>query len=153
MTDNIIAEIGKVFGSTMIDVVAKTTGIQIEILEDEHDISLDEFVGIMSLNSIKGGLFLISAKEHDMRFICSYMLGLRAWDVSVADIGDVLCELVNMTAGNARLQFRYPEYMFTLTTPFLLSGVDMAITTKKRADDIIIGFGNKDIKLSIRLIY
>ena len=112
-----------------------------------------DFVGAMNLNSKKSGMLFISADERDMRVFCSYMIGVAVDDVTMEDITDVLCELVNMTAGNAKALLSDSDYMYSLSSPFALCGNDLSLIFKKRANVISKVLGNGDISIRLRIVY
>ena len=145
--------LGSIFTESLIDVISKISGFSLDVLSTGNDPNLDENVALMSLNSIKTGMILISAGEPDMRTICSYMEGVSEAEITNEDIKDVLCELLNMTAGNAKLRLGDTEYMFTLSSPVLIHGNELTISTKKRVNVISRLIGNEEISIKLKVIY
>jgi len=142
---------GAVFTDVLTGIISTMTGMHFSTQSNERDDACDELNGMMSLNGNRSGFLVISASRDDMRDICTCMLGINAASVTQDDEIDCLCELVNMTAGNAKLRFNDTKYMFSLTPPFVLSGKDINITTKNKVQMYsgLLGDGNLSLKLKI----
>ena len=144
--------LGSVFTDALIEVIAKTSGFSLEVLSAEQNAGFDENTAIMKLCGNNSVMVFISAEEASMRILCSYIEGIPQNEITQEDINDVLSELVNMTAGSAKLLLNDTDYMFTLSSPFLISGKDMSITTKKRVTVISRTIGNEEIKIRLKII-
>ena len=148
-----IDELGAVFAQALSEIITKVSGFSFDVLSEKDDTSFDECVALMSLNSIRGGVLFISAEESCLRVLCSYMVGIPEVDINKTDIEDVLCELVNMTAGNAKLHLNDTEYMFSLSLPFIINGTGLSITAKKRANIISRTLGSGDVSVKLKVVY
>ena len=153
MSSTAIDAIGAVFIEALIDVVAKISGFSLELLSTERDPDFFENISLMCLNRERGGIVFVSAGDSTMRKLSSFTEGVSQDDVAKEDIGDMLCELANMTAGNAKLKLNDTEYRYTLSSPFIISGSDMTISTKKRVNLICASVGNGDISLKIKVVF
>ena len=150
-----IDKTGAVFADALAEIIATVSGFTLEIYEPESDNKFDEMIGVMSLNSKKRGMLFISAGESSMRILCSFMTGVSIDEVTVDDMQDALCELVNMTAGNVKLRITDEDYMFTLMPPFIISGENMSLGTKKRVRVIssILSDIPGDISVKLKIVY
>ena len=148
-----IDELGSTFTEVLIEVIAKVSGFSLEVLSTERDPCLDGTFALMRLNGARGGMLIISAEDDGIRTLCSYMEGSPGDEITKDDEEDVLGELVNMTAGNAKMRLNDTEYTFALSTPLIINGSNISITTKKRVNVISRVLGNEDIKLKLKIIY
>ena len=148
-----IEVLGSFFTQAFLEVISKASGFSLDVLSDERDESFDEYVAAMSLNSIRGGVLFISAGEASLRTLCSYIEGTHEEKITREDLKDVLCEILNMTAGNAKLYLNDTEYMYSLSTPFIINGTDLSITTKKRAGVISRTLGSGGVSLKLKVVY
>ena len=144
---------GSFFTQALVEVVSKTSGFSLDVLSEERDDSFEEYVAAMSLNSLKGGIIFISVGEAGLRTLCSYIEGTPEENISRADLEDVLCELLNMTAGNAKLYLNDTEFMYSLSTPVVINGENLSISTKKRANVISRTLGNGEIIVRLKVVY
>jgi len=158
----IIDKIGFIFADALKEVISTTTGFSFEISSkcsssesnsEKHDFDFDEIIGLMSLNGKNHGMVFISAEETAMRIICSFMTGIPKNELTKNDIEDALCELVNMTAGNAKLRFNATEQSYSLSPPFLFRGENISVTTKKRVSVISKVLGNSEISIKLRVVF
>ena len=145
-------DLGPIFADSLAEVVSTVSGITLRVLPSEHDTGFDEMVGIMCLNGKDNGTVFISAAEASMRALCSAMIGIPKAEVTRDDMYDTLCELVNMTAGNAKLRLTSADCTFTLSVPFLISGENMAISTKKRESIISNVLTDGKISLGLKIV-
>ena len=122
--------LGLIYSGALAEVVSTISGIhlQVETRETEHD--FDEVTGVMYLSGKKSGMLFVSANEPDVRVLCSHIIGVPLDEITRDDIYDSMCELVNMTAGSAKLRLSHTDYMFALSQPFVLKGKDVSIVTK-----------------------
>ena len=145
--------LGDIFAQALADIVEKVSGFSFGVTSAKDDTNFDECVALMSLNSDKGGILFVSAQEASLRVLCSYMVGMPEDEIGKGDIEDVLCELVNMTAGNAKLYLKDTEYMFSLSLPFVISGTGLSIAAKKRATVISRTLGNGEVSVKLKVVY
>ena len=145
--------LGDIFAQALSEIIAKVSGFSFDVLSAEDDTNFDECVALMSLNSIKGGVLFVSVEEESLRVLSSYMVGLPEDEIKKADMEDVLCELVNMTAGNAKLYLNDTKYIFSLSLPFVISGTGLSITAKKRATVISRTLGNGEVSVKLKIVY
>ena len=144
-------QIGMVFSDVLIDVVSKTAGISIDSID--KDSGFDELIGLMSLYGNNHGMVIISAGYDTIRKLSSSMTGVSTKEVTNDDIYDTLCELVNMTAGNAKLRFNSTEELYLLSPPFIISGEDMSIITKNRVDFISRILYGEGLTLKLKVVF
>ncbi|MCL2440572.1 MAG: chemotaxis protein CheX [Treponema sp.] len=149
---NIDEELGQIFSSVLMEIVSTISGFSLDIIPDSDE-SFDEMTGIMSLCDNNSRILFISAKEKDMRQLCSYMIGVPQEEISSDDVDDSLCELVNMAAGSAKLRLSGSDCKFNLSSPFLLKGDNMRISGKKKTRIISKTLGNGDITIKIKIVY
>jgi len=148
-----IDQISHIFTEALEDVISVTTGFTLTISPAEDISDFDTMTGFMSLNGKNHGLVFISADEPAMKVICSYMTGIQPKDISKDDIEDALCELVNMTAGNAKLRFSDMEQRYSLSSPFLIRGKEMSITGKNRIKIISRVLSNEEISIKLKVVF
>ena len=148
-----INNLGVIFSDALAEVIATVTSVYLQIIPSEEDPGFEEITGFMSLNGNNNGMVFISADEKTMRSICSFMTGLRISDIVVKDVEDALCELVNMTAGSAKLRFNSAEEAYSLSPPFIFRGSNMTIIPKKRVNIISTTLGNGDISIKLKVVF
>jgi CheY-specific phosphatase CheX len=146
-------QLGRVFTDALLEIISVTAGFYHEVLSDENDNDFDELTGLMYLKGKIIGMLFVSAKEADMKILCSCMTGIPQDELSRGDIEDSLCEILNMTAGNAKIRLGNSEYVYELTAPVLLSGQNMKISTKKRTHTISRTVGNNEMSIKIKVVY
>ena len=146
-------ELGSVFADALMEVVSKISSLSIDVISTAQDAGFREIISVMSLNSKRSGMLFLSAGMGDMRVLCSYMTGSPVDAVTKEDMWDALSELLNMTAGNAKVRLRDTEHMFALSSPFVISGKDMSIISKKRSNVISRHLGNGEISIKLKVVY
>ena len=146
-------ELGGIFTESLIEVVSTISSLSIDVLSTERDMAFDEIVSAMSLNSSRGGLLFLSAGCGDMRTFCAYMTGAHGDEITLDDMRDTLCELLNMTAGNAKVRLQDTELMFSLSTPVIISGKDISVISKKRSAVISRRLGNEEVSVKLIAVY
>ena len=146
-------QLGSIFAGALAEIISTTSGFSLDISSPEDDACFDEMAGVMSLNGKNHGMIFISAGEPAMRVLCSFMTGISKDEVTKDDINDALCELVNMTAGNAKLRFNDADPMFTLSPPFVISGKNMSLITKKRINVISRVLRDGEISLKLKVFF
>ena len=152
---NIPDDLSRIFANSLEEVVFTVAGVTLRVLppECEADEAGKEMIGIMHLNGRNRGMLFISAAEDSIRALCAAMLGIPQHEVAKDDMRDALCELVNMTAGNAKLRLSNTDYTFTLTVPFLISGENMMIFTKKREPILSCVLSDDRVSLGMKMTY
>ncbi|MCL2488072.1 MAG: chemotaxis protein CheX [Oscillospiraceae bacterium] len=153
MTIDLKEELCAVFAGALAEVVSTTTGLALDMVSTMQDDGFGEMVGIMNLNSKNRGLIFISAEEEDVRMLYSCMTGVPVEQVGEDDMSDTLCELVNMTAGSVKLRIKDPDYMFSLSSPFVIRGTDISMVTKKRVPVISRMLRGEKIAVKIKVVY
>ena len=152
MSDFSADKLGSIFAGALAEVISTASGFLLEISSSE-DADFDEMVGIMSLYGKNQGMLFISARELVMRILCSFVTGVSTDEVTKEDIHDALCELVNMTAGNAKLRFNDAEQIFTLSPPFVVSGKNMSLITKKKVNVISRVLEDGEISVKLKVVF
>jgi len=153
MTAIPLDRVGQIFSDALIEVISTTTGLSIEVTSTEASTELDEMTGLISLYGENHGMLFISAKESVVRVLCAYMTGVIADDVTGEDAEDALCEIVNMTAGNAKLRFNNTGQVFMISPPFVFRGSDAALISKKRVNIISGLLGNEEISIKVKVVF
>lgn len=141
------------YADTLAEVIAKTTGIELEVLPMAADGHFGDLIGIMRLEGKNSSTLFVSADEAVMRTLCSYMTGVSKKEVTEAEMEDALCEFVNMTAGNLKVRLGNSEYNFSLSMPFIIRGEKMTLATKNREQIIAVNLGNGELTVRITVIY
>ena len=149
ITDNL----GLIYAESLADVIATTTGIRLLTDYVEDDNFFEDITGVMILKGKENGILSVSAKTSDVRILCSAITGVPEADVTEDDLDDTMCELVNMTAGSAKLRISGTKYMFSLTQPFVIKGKDMSIVTKSITNVISGTLSNGEISVKIKAVY
>ncbi len=146
-------KLGFVFADVTIEIVSTIAGFSLAIASSEQDGGFHEMIGAMQLSGKNSGTLFISASERDLRALCSAMTGAAQGEIETGDMDDALCELVNMVAGNAKLRLGNTAYSFNLTTPFLLKGGDISLTTKRRIPIISSTLSSSELSLKVKVIF
>jgi len=146
-------KLGFIFVDALTEVISKMAGCVFNVLSSEDDNSFDENTAVMSLNGKNHGMLFITAKENAMRVICSCMTGIPQNEVTKDDIEDNLCELVNMTAGSAKVRTNNMEQTYMITPPFVINGNNISIKTKERINVISRTLGNGEISIKLKVIF
>jgi len=156
-------ELGLIFSSVLSEIITTVSGFSLNVLpppgkttdgtQNDHENSFDEMTGIMSLSGKRNSILFISAKENDMSQLCSSIIGVPQNELTKEDVEDTLCELVNMTAGSAKLRLSGTEYVFNLSSPFILKGRNMHIVRKRKTRVISRDLGNGEITVKIKVVY
>ena len=148
-----LTEQGYAFYDALMHVITTTTGICLEASPGESVTCFRDITGAMALNGIKSGLILLSANEPDLRVICSHMTGTPADNVTGEDIEDTLAELVNMTAGGAKLRLSDTEHVFSLSTPFVIRGDNTTLVSERKTIVMSQALSNGEISLVLTVVY
>ena len=146
-------KIGDAFADSLIEVIMGTSGFFFEVLSSESDSDFDGTIGLMRLEGEKSGMLFVSAEKTDMKVLCSFMAGVAQDEVTEDDIRDAMCEIVNMTAGGAKLRLGGGDYIFSLSPPFAISGENMSVSAKKRTRVISRTVGDVDMSVKLKIIY
>lgn len=147
-------ELESVFADALSEVVSIVSGFSLDGSPSDNDAEFDGMIGAMSLNGAKkNGMIFISADENSVKTLSSYMTGIAQEEITKEDLFDALCELVNMTAGNAKLRIGDPDYMFNLSWPFAINGENMSIITKTRVNVLSKVLVGVDISLKLKVVY
>jgi len=148
-----IKKLGNIYLSALTEVVSTTTGIHLHVKSQESDSSFGEIIGVMSLDGQKNGMLFVSAKISDVRILCSGMIGVPLAEVSNDDLDDTICELVNMTAGSAKVRLSDTDYMFSLSQPFAIRGRDLSLAAKNQTEVVSGTLGNEEISVKLKALY
>jgi len=137
----------------LFEVVSTSTGVKFDVVSSACEYDFFEMTSAICLNGSKPGMLFVSADYSTTSVLCSSMTGVPIEEVTKEDCVDALCEFVNMTAGNAKLRLGNSEYLFTLTSPFVLEGKDMTIFTKKKVHVLSTVFASDDLTLKMKVVY
>ena len=148
-----INKLGSVYSEALKEVIGTVSYIHLDVSSREPDNSFDDITGVMYLQGRKNGMLFVTAKESDVKVICSNMTGVPLKDVTTADVDDTMCELVNMTAGSAKLRLSDTDYMFVLLQPFVIKGKDVSIVTKSITKLEAGTLTNGDISIRFKIVY
>ena len=148
-----VDELAAIFIDAFQEVISTSTGIQLDTLSSGNDNEFYELTGIMNLNSNVPGILFISVSHATAQALCSYMTGVSKDEISKDDYIDALCEIANMTAGNAKLRLGNSGYLFTLSSPFVIEGSQMSIFTKKKVRVISTSFGKDELSAKMKIVY
>jgi len=151
---DILEKLGHIYSGAVTEVIATIAGVHLQVAESmESDNGLCDIIGVMHLIGKKSGVLFVSANEPDVRFICSRFIGVPPGEVTTKDIDDTICELVNMTAGNAKLRLGDTDYMFTLSQPFSIKGKDISIVTKDETHVVAGTLTGGDVTFKFKAVY
>ena len=146
-------DISSIISDALMDIITIVSGFSLEVLSEERDDEFYDMTGVMIIYGDINGVFFVSANEADMRLFCSYMTGVPIEDIKKEDYIDAMSEFANMTAGSAKLRLGNSEYIFTLSSPYILESKEMSISTKKKVSVLSTTFGKSDIKIKMKLVY
>ncbi len=147
-----VVELGNIFSDALCEIVFKFAGLSLRVISSEPDDGFCGLTGVMNLAGTHGGAVFVSADEEDLRVFCSHMTGITKESITKDDILDAVCELANMTAGNAKPLVHSAGRVYYLTTPVALSGENMRITSKGRTRVISRLLGDGEISLKLKVI-
>jgi len=153
MSISSVDELSTIFADSFLEVISTSTGIMLDVVSSENDFEFFNMTSVICLNGSKQGMLFVSAKDSIAKILCSRMTGISEDDVTDEDCIDAMCEFANMTAGNAKLRLGNSEYLFTLSSPFIIEGNEMSITTKKKVRVISKTFGNGELEVKMKLMY
>ena len=148
-----VDELGAIFIDSFLDVISTSTGIMFDAAAPENDTEFLDMTSVICLNGSKQGMLFISAQDNTAKELCSYMTGISKDEATKEDCIDAMCEFANMTAGSAKLRLGNSEYLFSLSSPFVLEGKEMSITTKKKVHVISTVFRNNELEVKMKLMY
>jgi len=146
-------QLGLIYLEALSEVIATVTGLHLEVGSRESSKDFDDITGVMYLNGKKTGMLFVTANEYDARVVCSKMIGVPLDEVTLEDLDDTMCELVNITAGSSKLRFSETDYMFTLLQPFVIKGKDVSIVTKSITHIEAGTLTNGEISVSFKAVY
>jgi CheY-specific phosphatase CheX len=146
-------DVAPVFSDALTDVVATVSGYHMTSAPHDRDLDFGEITGMMNLCGSSGCVLFVSANEADIRRICSAMIGLPENEIIKDDILDTLCELVNMTAGSAKVRLSDTGFLFTLSQPFVITGSNMTIVAKEKTNIFSRVLSSDDISVKLKLVY
>ena len=150
---NMLKKLGTIYSESLVEVISTVAGIHLQIECRKSDNKFDDITGVMILNAKENGILLVSAKAPDVRIICSKIIGIPPEEVTEDDMDDTMCELVNMTAGNAKLRLNGTDYMFTLSQPFVIKGKEVSIITKNITNIIASTVSDGEVTIKLKAIY
>ncbi len=145
--------LGYTFADIAVEIVSTVAGITLGIVATEPDPDFYELTAAMQLGGKNSGTLFISAKAPDLRSFCASMIGVPISEVTSEEMNDALGELVNMVAGNAKLRLGNTAYSFNLTTPFLLKGAGVSLSTKKRIPIIARTLEGEGLSFKLKVIF
>ena len=148
-----LAELGLVYLEALKEVISTVTGIHLQVGSRQSNKDFDDITGVMYLNGKKSGMLFVTANKDDVRVLCSHFIGVPLEEVTPDDLEDAMCEFVNMTAGNAKLRLTDTDYMFTLLQPFVITGKDVTIVTKKITQVEAGTLTNGEVSISFKAVY
>jgi CheY-specific phosphatase CheX len=140
----------RAFTDAFLEVVLTSAGTSFQVLSSESDMSFAEITGVMNLNGDKQRILFISADTASVKTLFSRMTATPKDTITQDDIYDTLCELVNMTAGNAKL--RLGDERLILSAPFILRGENMMIIPKRKVRVLTWAIGDNDITFQLKVM-
>jgi len=147
-----LIQLEELFAKALKDVVAIVAGMSFERAYTVNESLGDELVGMMSLQGQKVSLLAITCSLQGVRLLCSHMLGVHEDEITDRDMGDAICELVNMTAGSVKARLRETAYEYTLTTPFAMKGKGLQFIVKDRVSVVQVVLSSGEIELKLKMI-
>ena len=148
-----LERLGLVYLEALMEVIATVTGTHLQIGSRESNKDFGDITGVMYLHGNKDGVLFVTANVDDIRVLCSRFIGVLPDEVTAEDMDDIMCEFVNMTAGNAKLRLGETDYMFSLLQPFVIKGKDVSIVTKSITKVESGTLTNGDISVNFKVIY
>ena len=148
-----LEHIGNIFTDASVEVLSASTGLNFDISSKKCECDLDDMVSFLSLYGENNGMLFISASQAAARSLCASMTGTKESEVVADDVGDALCELTNMVAGNAKLRFNNAGTVYTLSPLFLITGKEMIINTKKRINVVSKCLVCDNLSIIVKVIF
>lgn len=145
-------EITSLFTRALTEILAKVSGFTLEPVQAPPDAPISSVAGVIHLNGagdLPGSTLIISASDGDARVLCSYMTGAAQNAFSRDDLGDALCEIANMLAGNVKL---LTGASFSPSTPYAIFGEGMSVSTKRRIGIIQLHLACDALSVKLKVI-
>jgi CheY-specific phosphatase CheX len=153
MTDNL----GSLYSEVLTEIIFSIAGFSLDAQTDvcgDEAYGFNEITGVMNLSGAKkSGILFITLSEAAMRLLCSHMIGVSEQEVTFGDTADSLCELVNITAGTAKLRLSNTDYAFNLSSPFMIKSENMSINVKNKAQLTSRVLKSGEINIGIKIFY
>jgi len=148
-----LENLGLIYTESLSEVISTVTGIHLNDVTRNHDKVFDDITGVMYLHGIKSGMLCVTAKEEDVRIFCSRIVGVSPEEIPPDDLDDTMCELVNMTAGSAKLRISDTNYLFSLLQPFVIKGTLLSLVTKNITQVETGTLTDGEVTISFKVIY
>ncbi len=145
-----LGEIASAFFGALTHVVSTTAGFCLR--EAERPDGDGDFAAILNFTGENSGFLLIDADIPTLLLLTSYMTGCDAQEITTLDMSDCLCEIANMTGGNAKAMLAKKGFGFALTTPFVITGENKQICFKKDTTVLRAAFADDQIRIGIRVV-
>ena len=147
--------LGSIFSTVLAEVIRTVSGFWLAIKPLGHDTAADEekITSMMRLRGSINGAVILSAAPSDIKIICSSMIGVPLEEVTSEDIEDTLRELVNMTAGGAKLRLSDTDFAFALAPPFIAKEEDLDYIASMEDQSCTIALGNESIAITLQVAY
>jgi CheY-specific phosphatase CheX len=136
------------------EAVGKMTGFCVnEVGRDDLRLKCIDISGGMILSGERNALLVVGVSRKTASNLISYMVGMDAADLAEEELADGISELVNMTAGIAKIKMAECGTNFNLSSPFAVTGDNIRVTVKKHIKRYEYAIGCEDVILSIGIFY
>jgi CheY-specific phosphatase CheX len=146
-------ELKDVYTDAFKEVIATLTGFELEEVPGGLENAFPGNCGMMRLGGDKYGILLISSDPKSLTVLCSYITGVPTGEITPEELDDTLGELVNLTAGGAKVRLNDTNYMLSIHTPITIRGDNISLSVKKRTQVLTSVLRNDEISVGLTLVY
>lgn len=147
---------GNCFSDAVTEVINTAANLEL------HEINADSIChgkytgivsGVMLLTGERNAVLSLTISQYEAAALVSYMTGNLPEELGKEEICDGIAELVNMTAGRAKVKLKGTEYHFNITPPFSILGRDYSTVYKSGIPRIHKKFAAGDMVISLEVAY
>lgn len=139
------------FQAALQETVQTMSGLYVEKRPDSKETY--DFAGVILLKGESNFVFFISTDRASACRLISYMTGLDEAGLDDASICDGMSELCNIVAGLSRAWLAAKGHLFSLSSPFCVSGTPLAVTTKPAVKHMWVSLGSQGLRLRPEILY
>ncbi len=148
-------ELETVFTDVLIKVVRTISGFELTKvvpIESTSKFLCNHIVSQMMLIGEASCMLMVDTDIDSAKLITAHMTGIPTEQLSDTDIYDGMAEIVNVLAGNAKVEAR--EFnAFELSSPYTIVSDNLSVFIKRSVKTSCINFSGSNISLTMRLLY
>ncbi len=134
------------------EVIANMSGLN-ACTKEITEIKPTRYASVLMLCGLVNGHVIVSADDHSLRYITSYVTGLEEDVLTESVMQDCLGEMANIVSGAVKSRLNAVGLTFMLSTPFFISSnSDINISFKKSATTFCISAFAENISVNLRIV-